>query len=205
MRTAFVVLAVAAASVSCNTSEPAPTTATFTPQPYANLAQVMRGIPFTFSNIVFDAQAKDPGAPRTPAEVTVGATETFKNVYGGWQEVENSALALAEASNLLMIPGRFCENGKPVPVQDETYRKAAEGLAAAGRAAFTAAQSKNMDAMLEVSADRLLFSTDYPFEEVSDAADWFDTTSISETDRMKIGRLNAIKLFRLDDSASRAN
>jgi hypothetical protein len=152
MRTVIVVIALAVAGASCNTaSEPAATAAEFTPQPYANLAQVMRGIPFTFSNIVFDAQAKDPGAPRAPAEVTAGATETFKNVYGGWQEVENSALALAEASNLLMIPGRSCENGKPVPVQEETYRKAAEGLAAAGRAAYKAAQSKNMDAMLEVS------------------------------------------------------
>jgi hypothetical protein len=151
MRAAFVALAVAVASVSCNKAEPAPHPVTFTPQPYANLAQVMRGIPFTFSNIVFDAQAKDPGAPRAAAEVTAGATETFKNVYGGWQEVENSALALAEASNLLMIPGRFCENGKPVPVQEERYRKAAEGLAAAGRAAYQAAQSKSMDAMLDVS------------------------------------------------------
>ena len=79
------------------------------------------------------------------------ATETFKNVYGGWQEVENSALALAETANLLMIPGRLCENGKPVPVQEETYRKAAEGLAAAGRAAYKAAQSKSMDAIVEVS------------------------------------------------------
>ena len=151
MRTVCVVLAVAVASVSCNTAEPAPTPVAFSPQPYANLAQVMRGIPFTFSNIVFDAQATDPGAPRKAADVTAGATETFKNVYGGWQEVENSALALAEASNLLMIPGRSCENGKPVPVQDEAYRKAVEGLAAAGRAAYKAAQSKSMDAMLEVS------------------------------------------------------
>jgi hypothetical protein len=151
MRTAVLLLAVVLASVSCSKSEPAPTSAAFAPQPYANLAQVMRGIPFTFSNIVFDAQAKDPGAPRAAAEVTAGATETFKNVYGGWQEVENSALALAEASNLLLIPGRLCENGKPVPVEDETYRKAAAGLAAAGSAAYKAAQSKNMDAMLEVS------------------------------------------------------
>src|SRR4029079_10467424 len=67
------------------------------------------------------------------------------------QEVENSALALAEASNLLMIPGRLCENGKPVPVEEERYRKAAAGLAAAGRAAYKAAQSKNMDAIVEVS------------------------------------------------------
>jgi len=152
MRTVVVTLAIAVASLSCNTaSKPAATPVEFTPQPYANLAQVMRGIPFTFSNIVFDAQAKDPGAPRPAAEVTTGATETFKNVYGGWQEVENSALALAEASNLLMIPGRLCENGKPVPVEEERYRKAAAGLAAAGRAAYKAAQSKNMDAIVEVS------------------------------------------------------
>jgi hypothetical protein len=143
------VLAVAA-GVSCSRPSP-PAEPAFTAQAYGNLAQVMRGIPFTFSNIVFDAQAQDPGAPRKPAEVTAGATETFKNVYGGWQEVENSALALAEAANLLMIPGRLCENGKPVPVQEETYRKAAEGLAAAGRAAYKAAESKSMDAMLEVS------------------------------------------------------
>ena len=51
-----------------------------------------------------------------------------------------------------------------------------------------------------VGADRLLFSTDYPFEEISDAADWFDTTSISETDRIKIGRLNSMKLFKLGEA-----
>lgn len=150
MRTVFVMV-VAIASVSCSKPNEAVAPPEFAAQPYANLAQVMRGIPFTFSNIVFDAQATDPGAPRKAAEVTAGATETFKNVYGGWQEVENSALALAEAANLVMIPGRVCENGKPVPVRDETFRKAAEGLAAAGRAAYKAAQSKNMDAMLDAS------------------------------------------------------
>ena len=147
----LVVIAVSLATLSCSKTEPAAPPDAFTPQPYANLAQVMRGIPFTFSNIVFDAQAEDPGAPRKAAEVTASTTATFKNVYGGWQEVENSALALAEAANLLMIPGRSCENGQPVPVQEETYRKAAEGLAAAGRAAYKAAQSKSMDAILEVS------------------------------------------------------
>jgi hypothetical protein len=50
-----------------------------------------------------------------------------------------------------MIDGRVCENGKPVPVHDETYRKAAEGLAEAGRAAYEAARSKSMDRMIEVS------------------------------------------------------
>lgn len=151
MRNVFVAMAVALAVASCSQPNEPATPAAFTTKPHANLAQVMRGIPFTFSNIVFDAQTEDPGAPRAAAEVTASTTETFKNVYGGWQEVENSALALAESANLIMIPGRLCENGKPVPVADETYRKAAEGLAAAGQAAYKAAQSKSMDAILEVS------------------------------------------------------
>ena len=54
-----------------------------------------------------------------------------------------------------------------------------------------------IDAMLEIGADRILFSTDWPFENVDHAADWFDTASISEADRLKIGRTNAMKLFRL--------
>lgn len=151
MKTLHGVLALAVVSMSCqHASAPAPAAAEFTPQPHSNLAQMMRGIPFTFANIVFDAQSEDPAAPRAPSEVR-GATETFKNVYGGWQEVENSALALSEASNLMMIPGRVCENGKPVPVHEETYRKAAQGLAEAGHAAYKAAQTKSLDAIVEVS------------------------------------------------------
>ena len=55
-----------------------------------------------------------------------------------------------------------------------------------------------IDAMLEVGADRILFSTDWPFENIDHAADWFDAASISEADRLKIGRSNAISLFKLD-------
>jgi predicted TIM-barrel fold metal-dependent hydrolase len=54
-----------------------------------------------------------------------------------------------------------------------------------------------IDAILEIGADRILFSTDWPFENVDHAADWFDAASISEADRVKIGRTNAIELFRL--------
>jgi 2,3-dihydroxybenzoate decarboxylase len=54
-----------------------------------------------------------------------------------------------------------------------------------------------IDAMLEIGADRILFSTDWPFENVDHAANWFDAASISEADRLKIGRLNAQKLFGL--------
>ncbi len=54
-----------------------------------------------------------------------------------------------------------------------------------------------IDAMMEMGADRVLFSTDWPFENVDHAAIWFDAASISEADRIKIGRTNAIKLFKL--------
>lgn len=149
-----VLIALSVVAVSCNRTEAPPEAAADSvraPQAYSNLAQMMRGIPFTFANIVFDAQSQDPGAPRPPAEVSGGATSTFKNVYGGWQEVENSALALAEVANLAMVPGRLCENGKPVPLQDAAYQAAVQGLADAGRAAYKAAQSKSLDAMVEVS------------------------------------------------------
>jgi predicted TIM-barrel fold metal-dependent hydrolase len=56
-----------------------------------------------------------------------------------------------------------------------------------------------IDAMLEVGADRILFSTDWPFENVDHAAVWFDATTISEADRRKIGRDNAVRLFKLGD------
>jgi gamma-resorcylate decarboxylase len=53
------------------------------------------------------------------------------------------------------------------------------------------------DVMLEVGADRVLYSVDYPFEDVVEAKEWFDQAAISEPDRLKIGRTNAQKLFRL--------
>jgi len=55
-----------------------------------------------------------------------------------------------------------------------------------------------IDAILEVGADRILFSTDWPFENIDHAAAWFDAASISDADREKIGRGNALKLFKLD-------
>lgn len=54
-------------------------------------------------------------------------------------------------------------------------------------------------AMLEIGTDKILFSIDYPFEDVGEAATWFDNVSISQADRLKIGRLNALKLFKLSE------
>lgn len=53
------------------------------------------------------------------------------------------------------------------------------------------------NAIAELGSDRLMFSVDYPYESMEPAATWFDGALLSETDRSKIGRENAKRLFRL--------
>jgi gamma-resorcylate decarboxylase len=54
-----------------------------------------------------------------------------------------------------------------------------------------------LDTLLEVGSDRILFSVDYPYESMRELAPWFDSCPISENDRLKIGRTNAEKLFKI--------
>ena len=54
-------------------------------KPESTLLQVMRAILFPNSNIIFDAQDEDPGAPKKE-----GAETKYGNVYGGWMAVENA-------------------------------------------------------------------------------------------------------------------
>ncbi len=54
-----------------------------------------------------------------------------------------------------------------------------------------------LNTMMVIGADRIMFSTDWPFENIDHAAIWFDAATISEDDRIKIGRTNAQKLFKL--------
>jgi gamma-resorcylate decarboxylase len=57
-----------------------------------------------------------------------------------------------------------------------------------------------IDAIAEIGSERVMFSVDCPFEDFSDAADWFDKAEIDEADRRKIGRTNAMKLFKLPET-----
>jgi 2,3-dihydroxybenzoate decarboxylase len=52
-------------------------------------------------------------------------------------------------------------------------------------------------AIAEIGIERVLWSADYPFEDISDAADWIDQAPLSEEDRGKIARTNALNLFKL--------
>jgi len=138
------------AACSAPEAPKAPEPAAFTPQPYANLVQVMRTFPFPNSNIIFDTQSTDPAAPK---KATGGdnASSQYGSVYAGWEAVESSSMAIAETANLIMVPGRLCSNGKPVPVEREDYKKFAMALVDAGKASLEAAKTKNMDKMVEVS------------------------------------------------------
>ncbi|MGA2259717.1 MAG: amidohydrolase family protein, partial [Thermoguttaceae bacterium] len=54
-----------------------------------------------------------------------------------------------------------------------------------------------INTILSLGSDRILFSADYPFESMIEAAAWFDGVEISESDRGKIGYSNAERLFQL--------
>lgn len=49
--------------------------------------------------------------------------------------------------------------------------------------------------MAEMGSDRVLYSSDYPYESMREASDWFDNAAISDNDRIKIGHTNARRLF----------
>jgi len=118
--------------------------------PAANLNQLMRGLFFPHSNVVFDTQRHDPAEIKRAAEPSA-SPDPLTGVFGGWEAVENSALTLIEGADLLMTPGRTCSNGKPVPVAEADWVKFVQQVRDAGQVAYKAAQSKNMDNMFEAS------------------------------------------------------
>jgi hypothetical protein len=116
----------------------------------ANLAQLMKGILFPSSNVIFAAQSTNP-ADVPPAKDPSLATDPLANAYGKWQAVENASLALAESANLLSLPGRKCSNGLPVPINNADWPGFVQGLRDAGMKAYKAAQSKDMDKILDAA------------------------------------------------------
>lgn len=116
----------------------------------ATLAQLMKGILYPSSNIIFAAQSDNP-ADVPPAKDPATAVNPLASSYGKWEAVENSGLAIAEAASLLTIPGRKCSNGRAVPINNADWPKLVQGLREAGIAAYKAAQSKNQDKILDAA------------------------------------------------------
>ena len=118
--------------------------------PVMTVNQLMRGILFPLGNAVFVAQSDDPDAlTRDPQPSS--SPNPLTGLFGGWQAVENSALALAESADLMLIAGRTCSNGEVVDVADADWIRFVDDLREQSVAAYDAALTKNQDAMVEAS------------------------------------------------------
>ncbi|MEQ1575082.1 MAG: hypothetical protein ABL993_12650 [Vicinamibacterales bacterium] len=113
----------------------------------------MQGIFFPSSNVIFAAQHDEFAQVKPDADPSL-STDPIKSVYGSWLAVENSSLAIAEATNLLLLPGRRCSNGRPVPLMDPDWPKYVSDLRQAAQGAYKAAQTKDQDRILD-AADAL--------------------------------------------------
>ena len=122
-------------------------------KPDGNLAELMRAIMFPNSNIIFDVQTNDPGIEKKLGPAGGGALATFANLYAGWDVVQQAAIALAEAPDLIMKPGRVCSNGRPVPLDREDFPRWAQGLRDAARSVLNAAREKNQEKVSELTND----------------------------------------------------
>jgi len=127
------------------------------PPPSANLAQLMRGIFFPSSNIIFNVQGHDPGEKKDGKPYEPSATDNFSwadwgaGIYSPWEVVDFAGLAIADAAPLLLAPGRRCENGRTVPADRDDWNKFTMELIDAGKAAYKASQSRNQETVSDVS------------------------------------------------------
>lgn len=131
-------------------AQPAPKASSQTGAPAANLNQLMRALFFPNSNVVFFTQRFDPAEVKPAAEPST-STDPLTGVFGGWGAVEDSALTLADAADLLMTPGRKCSNGRDVPLGNADWAQMVNGLREASMFAYKAALTKDRDKMLEAS------------------------------------------------------
>jgi hypothetical protein len=118
------------------------------------LNQVMRGILFPSSNVLFDVQTKDPGAGSKGGVARGDAATTstrYGDVYAPWMVVDAAAISIAEIGPVLMQPGRRCENGKPVPVDRADWKQYVQGVVEAGRAAYRASQTRSQDVVSDAT------------------------------------------------------
>jgi hypothetical protein len=160
----LVVLAVVATAVAVRVfdtrHQPAGQTSALTP--VGTVKELMEGIIDPSSDVLFDAVAVDISA--------AGIVETKPKTDEDWANVQNNALMLVEAANLLRMEGRSiakpeeahikAEPNAPVltPAQIELKRskdpalwiKYANGLQDRAREAFRAANARNADGLFKV-------------------------------------------------------
>lgn len=149
-RTALtLILLVAACALSLMAQTPATNAAQ---QVHADLNQLMRGVLYPAANVVFSAQADNPGDVKfVPGHDPSMSTDPLTSTFGGWLAVENAALALAESANLLSIPGRNCSNGVAAPTKDPAWTAFVQDVRDASMSAYKAAQAKDQEKMIALA------------------------------------------------------
>ncbi len=144
-RACRVVVRVALVCVTATTEAQAPE-----PRPPSTMQQLMQGIVFPNANVIFAAQETDPGLVSRVERPSV-ATDAFRGLYGGWQAIENSGVALAEVAELLNTPGRICASGRPVPVQQAEWKAAVRALRDAGLMAAEVARAQSRERVSDLA------------------------------------------------------
>ena len=122
-------------------------------QPMGNLAQIMRGILFPSSNLIFTVQGQDPAAPKPPYKPETGGfnwADWGAGIYPGWELVDYAAIAIGDVAPLLLLP-RPCENGRPAPVERPDWVKYTQEMVGAARAVYKASQTRNQEAVSEAT------------------------------------------------------
>jgi mono/diheme cytochrome c family protein len=124
-----------------------------------NMAQLMRAIFFPNSNLIFTVQTSDPGAPPPSQSADASQSQGFSwttwgaGIYGGWQLVDNAAIALADASPLMLVPGIKCENGRVAPITDPDWIRYTEQMIEVARKTYRISQTRNQEAVSDATGD----------------------------------------------------
>jgi mono/diheme cytochrome c family protein len=123
--------------------------------PAGNMAQLMRGVLFPSANMIFNVQRYDPATPpkanNQSKEAGFSWVDWGAGVYTGWEIVDYAAVALGETAPLMLTPGRRCENGKPVPVNDPEWIKFSTELYETSKAVYAAAQTRNQEKVSDIT------------------------------------------------------
>lgn len=111
--------------------------------PVGSVKQIMKGIVGPAAAVVFESVST------TVTEA--GREDKFPRSDAEWEAVGNSAVALAEAGNLLKMEGRAVDNGE--------WNKMSKAMIDAAKIALKATEAKSADAVL-ASGDAINVSCD---------------------------------------------
>jgi hypothetical protein len=123
----FVLTALGAHGASIGSQPPAPAApgAAIAPRPVGSTSELMVDVIYPASDAVFYISTR---TPKNDAE---------------WTELQGKTLMVAEAANLLMMPGRVRDNDR--------WMADAKLMRDAGAAAFAAAKKKDVDALIDLN------------------------------------------------------